>query len=302
MTKEQVAPNVIVPIEHQSAPKEHWMLDELRKAAEEIDSGRFKPKLADDDYFYYGEDQLLAAHPRIADALEKMKNEVQQSKNSQEFIEKSQMLHELNERVQQCDKWDGQGRWMGAENEEMRQGELLEPVKFMRRLWAVVGEDRVQINRFAVMGRVALLVDDPQAAEHQAIAMPPAIDYDRRIRAVESQGKGEGFAARMKRLEASFTAAESARYVPPDYLKGKCQVATLQWPLGTEWMVMRFNSYGVPTSPKYTGWRTALLSLITLGIITEGEAHKAFPVKGNPASLWYRAQLYQLRHGGQHDS
>lgn len=304
MSEPDTAPNVIVPTEHQSAPKEHWMVDELRKAAEDIDSGQFKPQLADDDYFYYGPEQLLAMHPRIAEAMERLKTEVSTAKNSQEYIEKSLMLHEINEELQKPDRWDGQGRWIGPENEEMRQGELLEPLQFMQRLWAVVGENRVQINRFAVLGRVALLVDDPQAEERRALALPESIDYDRKLRTIAKNGSRDpapDFRQHLKELEASFAAAESARYTPLDYLKGKAQVATLQWPVGTEWMIMRFNEYGVPTSAKHLGWRTALLSLITLGIITEAEASKAFPVKQGPASLWYRAQLYYLRNGGRND-
>lgn len=253
------APNVIIPVEHQSAPKEHWMNGELRKAAEEIDAGTVVPKLPDDEPFYIGPEQLLWQHPRVADALEKLKGEVQQSKNSQEYIEKAQMLHEMNERAACADKWDGQGRWIGKENEEERQGELLTPKEFMRRLSAVIG-NRLELFRYAVMGRVAILIDDPDPSP---IILP--------------------------------------QYQQPG-LKGKKQVATLQFPIGTEWMLMKFDSYGVPKYAKYLGWRTALLSMISLGVITEDEAHKAFPLRADHASLWYRAQLYQLRNGGRVDA
>jgi hypothetical protein len=231
-----------------------------------------------------------------------LRQEAKDASNSQEMIEKRQMLHEANEHLQQGDKWDGQGRWIGKENEEMRMGELLEPLKFMERLWAVVGTNRVHINRFAVAGRVALLVDDPEAETRRSLALPPAIDYEQRIHDVERQAKGDDFAAQMRKLEASFAAAENGRPMLPEDLKNKAQVATLQYPVGTEWMIMRFNEYGIPTSAKHLGWRTALLSLITLGIITEAEAHKAFPVRAAPASVWYRAQLYQLRNGGKCDA
>ena len=110
------------------------------------------------------------------------------------------------------------------------------------------------------------------------------------------------FEQRLKKLEQTFAQRESAQWVTPDYLKDKMQVATLQWPLGTEWMQMHFNEYGVPTTAKFLGWRTALLSMIMLRVITEQEAHKAFPVTPNPASLWYRAQLYQIRNGGKADA
>jgi hypothetical protein len=75
----------------------------------------------------------------------------------------------------------------------------------------------------------------------------------------------------------------------------KVMVGTLQYPLGTEWMILRFNEYGVPTTARFLGWRTALLSMIKLGVITEEEAHKAFPLSDGFAGDWYRAQLQQLR-------
>jgi hypothetical protein len=296
------APNIIIPAEHQSAPKEHWMNAELRKAAEDIDSGAFKPELADDDYFYTGPEQLLAMHPRIQEAMERLQGEVSTARNSQEAIEKALMLHEINENLQKPDRWDGQGRWVGKDNEQMRQGELLDPITFMRRLWAVIGEDRVQLNRYAVEGRVALLVDDPDSVRtklHTATQLP---DYDGALKSLAARSSGQDFKRLMAKLEKSFEAAESGRYIPPPELEGKAQVATLQWPLGTEWMIVRINEYGVPTTAKYLGWRTALMSLIMLGIITETEAHKAFPVKESAASLWYRAQLYHWRNGGRADA
>jgi hypothetical protein len=296
------APNIIIPTEHQSAPKEHWMVDEMRKVAEEIDTGTFKPKLADDDYFYYGPEQLIAKHPRIQEAMDRFRQEVSTAQNSQEAIEKGQMLHEINENLQRADQWDGQGRWIGKENEEMRMGELLEPIAFMKRLWSVIGENRVQINRFAVEGRVALLVDDPEAKHADLCAVPHALEYDSLIKNIGARSRAENFKQLMTTLETKLAAAEHAHHAPLPELEGKVQVATLQWPVGTEWMVMRINEYGVPTSAKYLGWRTALLSMITLGVITEDEAHKAFPVKPNAASLWYRAQLYHRRNGGKADA
>jgi len=74
------------------------------------------------------------------------------------------------------------------------------------------------------------------------------------------------------------------------------RVGTLQWPLGTEWMVMNFNEFGVPTTAKYLGWRTALLTMIRCGAITEAQAHKAFPVGSGPAAAWYLEQLMKMRN------
>ena len=246
------APNVHIPLEHQSAPKEHWMNRELRKAAEDIDAGGFTPQLKDDDYFYVGPEQLLWQHPRIIEAMDKLKGEIKESQNSQEFIEKSLMLHELNAMSMKKDQWDGQGRWIGKENEEERYGELLSPKQFMTRLERVIGRGRVELYRYAVMGRVALLIPNPN---------------------------------------------KTTLYVPgPYHTEDKLQVGTLQYPLGTEWMQMAFTEYGVPKYAKYIGWRTALLSLIMQSVITEAQAHKAFPVNQRTVSKWYLQQLYELRN------
>jgi hypothetical protein len=79
----------------------------------------------------------------------------------------------------------------------------------------------------------------------------------------------------------------------PEFLR----VGTLQAPLGTEWMMMNFDEFGVPTSPMYVGWRTALLTMMRARVITEGEAHTAFPVGSGPAAEWYLQQLYMMRNG-----
>ena len=247
------APSVVIPVEHQSAPKEHWMNDELRKAAEDIDKGGFTPQLKDDDYFYIGPEQLLWQHPRVTEALEKLKDEVQESRNSQEFIEKSLMLHELNTMATRKDQWDGQGRWIGKENEDERYGELLTPAQFIARLEKIIGHGRVELYRYAIMGRVAVLIENPNKSD--LILPGPYHTQDKKL-----------------------------------------QVATLQFPVGTEWMMMQFTEYGVPKYAKYLGWRTALLAMITQGVITETEAHKAFPVNEHSASKWYLQQLYDLRN------
>jgi len=249
------APSVIVPIEHQSAPKEHWMDKELVKAAEDIDKGGFKPELKDDDYFYIGPEQLLWQHPRVLEGLERLKTEITESKNNnQEVLEKKQMLHELNAMAAMKDQWDGQGRWIGKENEDERYGQILSPAQFMRQLERVIGRERCELHRYAIAGRVAVLIENPE---------------------------------------------KSVLSVPIPYrTRDKLQVATLQFPLGTEWMIMAFTEYGVPKYAKFLGWRTALLSMISLGVITEKEAHKAFPLReGGRASTWYKQQLYELRGG-----
>jgi len=118
----------------------------------------------------------------------------------------------------------------------------------------VIGVGRVFINRYAVNKRVALLAPDRDVKNKSLILMP---------------GQAE-----------------------PAKESGQVQVGTLQFPCGTEWMIMRFDEYGVPTTAKYLGWRTALLSMIQLGVISEKEVHKAFPLGTGPAASWYKQQLF----------
>lgn len=250
---------VIIPREHQSAPKEHWADKVIRVAASEIVEGKFRVKDDPTEFWNYGETMTVAQHPAVQDALERLKQEMGELRNTQEYLEKYAQYHELNEMAQRKDQWDGQGRWLGKENEEMRRGQILSPFQFMQKLCAVIGEQRVELNYFGVRGRVALLAPDPQYREtrlHSLTENPYQLEY----------------------------------------LKGKVQVGTLQYPMGTEWMIMRFTEYGVPTTAKYLGWRTALLSMIRLAVITEEEAHKAFPLGSGQAADWYKAQLYMHRN------
>lgn len=269
---------VHIPAEHQSAPKKTWADKEIEAAAEEIRSGQFSPVLdphdpldamavglqrgqlpnspKEIDMRSMLETQVLMQHPRVQEALARLEQEKQDARHAQEYLEKAQMLHELNANASKADHWDGQGRWIGKENEEMRIGLILTPFQFLERLEKVIGRGRVFINRYSVNARVALLA--PDNLEKPLILMP---------------GQPE----------------------PPKNPSGMVQVGTLQYPCGSEWMVMRFDEYGVPTEPKYLGWRTALLSMIRLGVLTEKEAHKAFPLGSGPAKAWYEEQLFEMR-------
>jgi len=270
---EPQTPAVHIAREHQSAPKQHWADREIELAAEEIRNGQFVPQSEDDDLLAIGlqrgdlpaspldismqatRDSLaLAQHPRVIEALRRLEQEKREARTSQEAIEKSQILFEMNEMSSQQNQWDGQNRWLGKQNEEMRIGLILSPFDFLHRLERVIGPGRVMLNSYAVLKRVAILAPDRTP--------PPLILVP-------------GAAAPRK--------------------DGLRQVATLQYPCGTEWMVMRFDEYGVPTTAKYLGWRTALLSLIREQIISEKEAHQAFPLGSGPAAGWYKEQLFLFR-------
>jgi hypothetical protein len=279
MAKKKSAPAIHIPREHQSAPAEHWADKEVRKAAEEIRTGQFAPVEDPDDFLAVGlqrgtaiqnpnelgvgklaliqetaDSLALAQHPRVKEALARLDREKREARTSQEMLEKGQMLHELNARAAQKNQWDGQGRWLGKENEAMRIVNIKTPQEWLRELQAAIGEGRVFLNRFAVLKRVAVLVEEtrPSVVSPWSLAKPRASD-------------------------------------------GRVAVATLQWPCGPEWMIPKFDEYGVPVRARYLGWRTALLCLIRTRVISEKEAHRAFPLGSGPAGEWYRQQLFEMR-------
>lgn len=278
------APAIHIAPEHQSAPKESWADKEVALAAEDIRTGGFRPDLSDDadligmvgmnrslslqdPRLATAEDKLaqfgemadslaLAQHPRVQEALARLEQEKRDARTSQEAMERTQMLHEFNERAAQKNQWDGQGRWIGKENEEMRRVNILSPQQWLAKLESVIGEKRVFINRFAVLKRVAVLV--PNTDRNRSLILMPG---------------------------------EQPQKPADPYLA----IGTLQWPCGPEWMIPKFDEYGVPIRAKYLGWRTALLCLISKHVITEKEAHTAFPLGDGQAGDWYREQLFEFR-------
>jgi hypothetical protein len=278
-------PALHIAREYQSAPAEHWADKEVKLAAEEIRGGRFRPDLSDDADFLgmvgmvrgeavkdprhatvaeklasIGEMNDAAAlkqHPRVQEMLIRLEQEKSTAKTPQEQLEKAQMLHEANARAARKNCWDGQGRWIGKDNEEMRVVNILTWKEWLGRLEEEIGVGKIFVNRYAMGGLLAVLV--PNTEYNRSLIITPS------GLGVESQKNDE-------------------------YLG----VATIQ-PVSPEWMVMRFNEYGEPTSAKYKGWRTALLCLIAKKVITERQAHKVFPLGTGPAGDWYRQQLFELR-------
>jgi hypothetical protein len=299
VSEDTKAPSILIPRKHQSAPKEHWAEREIREAAQEIVDGKAAADVPADEFWRYGETQTVAYHPRVVAAMAALEREMEQTTHTQEYLEKTAALHEMNEMAAQANCWDGQERWIGQENEESRHGELMEPAEFMRRLEPVVGTGRIFLNRYAVLGRVAILAPDPEWQPDPLFALQDKKIQDSitMLRNFEKNFDGSlDMQKQMKTLDNMVTAHELERRGQAEYLKGKKMVATLQYPMMTEWMIMKFDEYGVPTSPKYLGWRTALLSMISLGVITEKQAHQAFPLRKSRASLWYEEQLFAIRN------
>ena len=285
MSSNNAAPAVHIPVQHQSAPKQSWADKEVEKAAEEIRTGQFRPDLAGDADLIgmvgmargeaikdprlttaaeklatIGEmnDSLaLAQHPRVQEALARLEQEKSDARTPQEQMEKAQMLHEMNQRAARKNCWDGQGRWIGEDNEEMRVVNILTWKQWLDRLAEVIGYDRVYVSRYMNLRSGRLQVMVPNTDANRGLILLPG----------------------------DLSPANKDLYLP---------VATIQ-PLSPEWMVMRFSEYGEPTGAKYLGWRTALLCLIAKRVITEKEAHTAFPLGTGPAGDWYRQQLFELR-------
>lgn len=261
----------------------------------------------------------IGEHPRVVEALARMRQETE-STNSGEAIEAAWAIHEIERARQAKNKWEGQERWEGEENEEMRQGRILSPIQFYSRLCEVIGHHRVMLSPNAHLmtpdaksGRVPLYVRNP---EYRGPAPDP---HAPRREASKLRKEGQRVLTQAKRLRAAKQHAEADKKFnlagdmaqaatkilmeastteqlwPTEFLR----VGTLQWPLGTEWMIMNFDEYGVPTTAKFLGWRTALLTMVRTRTISEREANEAFPVGSGPAADWYLEQIQQMRNRGE---
>ena len=268
----------------------------------------------------------IGRHPRVVAALERLKREVEEIKNPQELYEKQWQMHELNELKAKGNQWDGQERWKGKnakeqqEIEEMRIGRILTPQAFHAELEKVIGRGRVLLSPHAVKenpddksARCGLYVPNPRWQGSKSVQTEYAATKAGELRA---EGEKKLTQAKQLRVQGFHTLADrkfqeagnlaqaattllmeastDIQLAEPELLR----VGTLQWPCGSEWMVMRFDRYGVPTTAKYIGWRTALLTMVRCQAITEEEAHKAFPVGSGKAGNWYLEQLFMLRNAG----
>lgn len=340
------APAVQIPRKHQSAPKEHWADVEVMKAAHEIQEGRYvadydpegesaldglglslsagtakgittgeKPTLA--DMQFTREMNELSRHPRVVEAMERMQKEIDDNPDSDEAIERSCMLWEMNEAASRGQKWAGQDRWEGKENEEMRQGRILSPQEFYSELCAVIGRERVLLSEYgyktspdAKSARVGLYVRNPEwkgespmlemahvkAAELKTAAEKELVKAKRLRLAHHDAEADKTFQMAGNMIQAATEMHMERQQIEAEAPKQFLRVGMLQWPYGTEWMLMNFTEYGVPTTAKFLGWRTALLTMVRHRVITEEEALEAFPLGTGPAGDWYLKQLYTRRN------
>lgn len=347
-------------IKNPSRPKKHWADAEIKKAAEEIDGGRYVPARPTEEQAavqdmglalgqgtggvgigavptleeFRGTRDLdeLSRHPRVQEAMEKMRAETEADPMSPQAMEASWCLYEMNERKNRNHRWPGQERWLGKDNEAMRRGEVMLATEFYQKLVDVIGPDRVLLGRYAYKmdpdsqsGILGLYVANPEyrggAPEKTAGTgfqgvEPPSVQVAM-LRQQAEDMRREVLRLKMARQYAEATlkarmavqmykaAAELEVEKGLDRVTQLAQqfvrVGAVQWPYATEWTLMNFSQYGVPTTHQHLGWRTALLTMVRHRVITEEEAELAFPVGDGPAAAWYLEQLWLRRHLGYLD-
>lgn len=341
--------NIIIPAQHQSSPKEHPADKAIRQAAEEIRAGQVsterseeadavagmglalgmgadgvatgnRPALSEfrDTYEENATEEQLANHPRVLEALEKMRHEVEELKGH-ELIEKNCALRELTIAAEKKNCWDGQGRWIGGENEEMRYGQILSPQQFYDRLGKVVGKGKLKLSEHVMFphqgarsGLSAIHMRNPlwdgEAERYRTDQRQEALKIGDEankmlveVKSLKRLGRDGEADKKLRKItemvdaaRQMFDRAASASMMgEPEFVR----VATVQWPLMTEWMIIQFTEWGAVWKPKFYGWRTALLTMIRAGAITEVDAQKAFPVGAGEASGWYLQQIFDFKLG-----
>lgn len=102
--------------------------------------------------------------PEVLAGLRAMRERYVKSSNQniEEALRQWEMSYSMESTKAQ--RWDGQKRWMGKENEEMRLVQIMHPYKFLRKLRgagvdARVEEDkdaRIWLNKGTVLGRIGV--------------------------------------------------------------------------------------------------------------------------------------------------
>jgi len=192
--------------------------------------------------------------------------------NNQQLMDEESRIFAENYAARAPNRWKGQERWMGKENEEARLVNILHPHAVFQKL------RNAGIN----------------------CSIEPAVDY-----VWEPDDKTRLIVQKQRNLSnARFWLGDNVimdrvgiwAWVWQDGVRTVKYVTYLQYPRGPEWSLMRFDEFDVPTSERFRGWRTALLRLIQEGVLTEEEVDRAFgPVSMGDVSLLYREQLEDYR-------
>jgi hypothetical protein len=271
-----------------------------------------KPTL--DEFQTTSELNRIGRHPRVQEAIEKAQRELSDRCSPDRQVELECMLWEMQASASYKNHWQGQQRWEGSEAEAMRIGQVMSPQAFFDQLTSVIGVTRLirgtkpdKMNPGDKSGRVGIYIPNPdwkgeQWREYtQAKAKQIRDIGEGHLRDAKTLRRLKQHAKADREFRLAREAGETAGGMLAEMVVQESQnpellrVATLQWPAMTEWMVMHFDEYGVPTEAKYIGWRTALLTMIRAKVISEAEAHTAFPVGTGEVANWYLEQLYMLR-------
>jgi hypothetical protein len=257
--------NIIIPREHQSAPK-----------AQQYDPPKNLPKARHIRVENDETRRLLPVHTGDSDDLEQP---MPVEDLSQCVVDASpswtvesaleQFEKNVNDERTKAQRWQGQERWQGKENEAMRLVRIYHPHTF-----------------------IDLLARAGVAATRDA-------DVERNPR--NSRIWLNDFIAKMEIRPGEWVSTgrvgvNAWLYDPAQGKRVAQHITTLQYPFGPEYSIMNFNKFNVPTQEKYRGWRTALLALIVKGAITEEEAERAFGPAVSPAAEFYLKSLYEFRN------
>lgn len=234
-----------------------------------------KPTIPHWETFDTEMDDPALRDPRMAAQMRDLEGRVLTTSHSA-HVEQMMMAYEENYASSRQHQWHGQQRWMGRENEEMRMVRIYHPYQFIRLL-----------NKGGIRAEIKNEYQDRFSARAVRVWLNPfmAKAKFRNVETNEVREVPSGLIGVNTWMADDYTGAMEVR-----------TITTLQYPYGPEWSVMRFNDYNVPTREKYKGWRTALLTMIVAGVLSEAEAHKCFGEPRGMASLFYREQLYNHRN------
>ena len=259
--------NIIIAPEHQASPSAHKTRAETRM------EWRQGEKHSDEWWKSYDEEM----RPQFDEAMKKEMAELRYStKSSDEAIE--MMLQRFEENCSNEDtkkqRWAGQERWQGKDNEEMRRGRVLHAYTFIDILRRSGVDARIDTPKTTIFTEN----DDGKIVPIYTPSISSA-------RIWLNHGSNKGLVG----VNA---------WVYDDEARRKVQrtITSLQYPYSQEYSLMRFNDHNVPTKEKFRGWRTVLLVLILQGVLTEEEAHNAFGRPRGPASEFYQMQLQVQRN------
>lgn len=257
--------NIIIPREHQSAPKAQQYkapanLPKARAIRVENDETR----------------KLLPTHTGDSDTLEQPYptedlSQCVMDRSPDWTVESAleQFEKNLNDERTKAQRWQGQERWQGRENEAMRLVKIIHPHTF--------------IDMLARAGIAATRDADVERSPRNSRIWLNDFIAKMEIRPGEWVSSGR-------------VGVNAWVYEPSEGKRIVKHITTLQYPFGPEYSIMNFNKLNVPTQEKYRGWRTALLALIVKDVITEEEALRAFGPAIGPAAEFYNSELFKFRN------